>query len=208
MKSKHINWTLGFKCMWPVGWTWAVSLTLNFQGQIWLWPHTWPKPWIFMVKFWNNCISGMRGLIDIEQKGWESVIHDYGHDLLVTKVKCKDLLDSSLQNKIWKHNFATIDIWLRRKACCTDSNFAGVGLKPSTYFGDWESDRGDFRCRLAVDLSSWVYDYLSMLGLKLNHVLLINIFVPWNPLMTKKFCNLLYIAIQCWLYGIVSFVGV
>ena len=22
-----------------------------------LWPHTWPWPWIFMVKFWNSCIS-------------------------------------------------------------------------------------------------------------------------------------------------------
>ena len=47
-----------------------------------------------MIKFSNSCISGIGGPIDIEQKGWESVIHDPGHDLLVTKVRCKDLLDS------------------------------------------------------------------------------------------------------------------
>ena len=34
----------------------------------------------------------MGGLIDIEQKGWLSVIHDHDHDLLVMKVRCKDLL--------------------------------------------------------------------------------------------------------------------
>ena len=50
----------------------------------------------------------MGGLIDIKQKGWEWVIHD--HDLLVTKVRCEDLLGSN---------------------------------------------RGDFRCRHAVDLSSY-----------------------------------------------------
>ena len=31
----------------------------------------------------------------IEQKGCESVIHDHDGDLLVTKVRCKDLLDSN-----------------------------------------------------------------------------------------------------------------
>ena len=36
----------------------------------------------------------MGGPINIEQKGCESVIHDYDHDLLVTKVRCNDLLDS------------------------------------------------------------------------------------------------------------------
>ena len=36
----------------------------------------------------------MGGLIDIEQKGWVSVIHDHDHDRLVTKVRCKDLPDS------------------------------------------------------------------------------------------------------------------
>ena len=33
----------------------------------------------------------MGGSIDIEQKGWESIIHDHDHDLLVTKGMCQDL---------------------------------------------------------------------------------------------------------------------
>ena len=34
--------------------------------------HPWPRPWIFKVKFWKCCISGMGGQIDMEQKGFES----------------------------------------------------------------------------------------------------------------------------------------
>ena len=31
-----------------------------------LWPHPWPWPLIFKVKFWKCCISGMGGPIDME----------------------------------------------------------------------------------------------------------------------------------------------
>ena len=106
--------------MWPSGLTLAMTLTLNFQGQIWnllylsqkwsdchktkkqtywlnskasnvtirfdlghdldlcilkvkrdldLWPHTWPWPWIFMVKFWNSCISGWEGRLTLHKGG-------------------------------------------------------------------------------------------------------------------------------------------
>ena len=30
---------------------------LKVKRDLDLWPHTWPWPWIFMVKFWNSCIS-------------------------------------------------------------------------------------------------------------------------------------------------------
>ena len=33
----------------------------------------WPWPWIFMVKFWECCISGMEGPIDMERKGCDSI---------------------------------------------------------------------------------------------------------------------------------------
>ena len=36
-------------------------------------PHSWPWPWIFKVKFWKCCISGMGGPIDMERKGCESI---------------------------------------------------------------------------------------------------------------------------------------
>ena len=35
--------------------------------QVWHWP------WIFKVKFWKCCISGMGGPVDIERKGCESI---------------------------------------------------------------------------------------------------------------------------------------
>ena len=69
----------------------AMTLTLDFQGQI-----------------LNSRISGIGGPINIEQKG---VIHDRDCDLLLTKMRCKDLPDS---------------------------------------------DRGDFRCRRAVNSSSLI----------------------------------------------------
>ena len=77
-----------------------MTLTLNFQCQIlkWLYPRNgradwhgmkriwidrvvyllcdlelWPWPWIFKVKVWKCCISGMGGPIDTEPKGCESI---------------------------------------------------------------------------------------------------------------------------------------
>ena len=60
--------------MQSLGLTLATTLTLNF-----------------MVNFLNSRISGVGGPIDIEQKG---VIHDRDRDLLVTKMRGKDLPDS------------------------------------------------------------------------------------------------------------------
>ena len=36
-------------------------------------PHPWPWHWVFKVKFWKCCISGMGWLIDMERKGCESI---------------------------------------------------------------------------------------------------------------------------------------
>ena len=149
-KSKHIDWTLGFKCdhrvwpwpwpwpwifkvkyrigyisvkncliamkqkqthrlnsrlqMWPSGLTLAVTLTLNFQGQIlnWLylsqkwsdchetkskhidwtlgfksdhrvWPWPWPWPWIFKVKYRIGYISAKNGAMATKRKANTSV---------------------------------------------------------------------------------------------------------------------------------------
>ena len=32
-------------------------------------PHTWPWPWIFMVKFWNSCISEWEGRLALHKRG-------------------------------------------------------------------------------------------------------------------------------------------
>ena len=34
-----------------------------------LWSHTWPWPWIFMVKFWNSCISEWEGRLTLHKGG-------------------------------------------------------------------------------------------------------------------------------------------
>ena len=46
---------------------------LNVGPMLQLWPHPWPGPWIFNVKFWNCCIPGMAGSINMEKKGCESI---------------------------------------------------------------------------------------------------------------------------------------
>ena len=42
----------------------------------------------------DSCYLRMGRPIDIEQRGWKSVIHDHDCEHLVTKVWCKDLPDS------------------------------------------------------------------------------------------------------------------
>ena len=49
-----------------------MALTMDFHGHI-----------------WNSCISGICVPVDIEQKGYELVIHDHDCDLCVTKVGVK-----------------------------------------------------------------------------------------------------------------------
>ena len=55
-----------------------------------LWPHSWPWPWCFKVKFRNSCISGIVGLINVKWKGSELIWYwadymtlpfDHTHDL-------------------------------------------------------------------------------------------------------------------------------
>ena len=55
------------------------------------WPHPWPWPCSFKVKVWNSLIWGMRGLIDMERKGCEWIIHDHDCDLWVTMVGWVDV---------------------------------------------------------------------------------------------------------------------
>ena len=70
-KSKHIDWTPGLKCD-------QYGFELDHKFDLWilkvklyldLWPHTWPWPWIFMVKFWNSCISEWEGRLTLHKGG-------------------------------------------------------------------------------------------------------------------------------------------
>ena len=71
-KSKHIDWTLGFKC------------------DHWVWPWPWPWPWIFKVKYRIGYISVINGAIATKRKAYISIYFktsivtigfDLGHDL-------------------------------------------------------------------------------------------------------------------------------
>ena len=54
----------------------AYALVTNHNLDLWifkvkcdldLWPHTWPSPWIFIVKFWNTCISEWEGWLTLHK---------------------------------------------------------------------------------------------------------------------------------------------
>ena len=42
---------------------------LKVKCDLVLWPHRWPWPWIFMVKFWNSCISEWEGWLTLHKGG-------------------------------------------------------------------------------------------------------------------------------------------
>ena len=54
--------------MWPMGlkldlWIFKVKCYLD------LWQNTWPWPWIFVVKFWNSCISERERQLTLSKGG-------------------------------------------------------------------------------------------------------------------------------------------
>ena len=63
LRNGRANWH-GTKGMW-------VDRMLDSHCDLELWPHTWPWPWIFKANFLNSCISGTKGLINMERKGYE-----------------------------------------------------------------------------------------------------------------------------------------
>ena len=149
--------------MWPPDLTLAMTLTLNFQGQMrnWLyicqkwsdchetkskhiswtldikydqqiWPWPWPWPWIFKVKYEICYISTKSGLIVTKQKANISI--------WTLGLKCDNGFDLG-------HD---IDIWIFKVLCDLDHLVTKVRCKDLP-----DSDRGDFRCRRAVDSSSF-----------------------------------------------------
>ena len=67
---------------------WAECMTFPFDH-----PHPWPWPWRFKIRVWNDLISGMGRLIDMERKRRESSIHYHANDLSVTMVRWVDVPD-------------------------------------------------------------------------------------------------------------------
>ena len=208
-KSKHIDWTLGFKC------------------DLWVWPLPWPWPWIFKVKYRIGYISAINCAIATKRKTYISIDlktsnvtigFDLGHDLdlgfsrsnielaisqpkmvwlprnekqthrlnswsqmwasdltlvmtltWIFKVKYEICYISTKSGPIatkWKANISIwtlgfkydngfdlghdLDIWIFKVICDLDHLVTKVKRKDLP-----DSDRGDFRCRRAVDSSSF-----------------------------------------------------
>ena len=64
---------------------------LKVKCDLDLWPHRWPWPWIFMVKFWNSCISEWEGWLTLHKGCGSRSFMTHDHDHLVTKVRYMDL---------------------------------------------------------------------------------------------------------------------
>ena len=153
--------------MWPSGLT--LAMTLNFQGQMrnWLylcqtwsdchktkskhinwtlglkcdhqiWPWPWPWTWIFKVKYEICYISTKSGPIAMKQKANISI--------WPRGLKCDNGFDLG-------HD---IDIWIFKVICNLDHLVTKVRYKDLP-----DSDRGDFRCRRAVDSSSSICSSVS-----------------------------------------------
>ena len=80
-----------------------MALTMDFQGKNFKYPHP-----------WNG------GLIYLEQKVCESLIHDHDCDLLVTKVRCKDVLNCH-QGDFRRRHAAESSIFFLYLVCTEDS---------------------------------------------------------------------------------------
>ena len=102
-KSKHINWTLGFKWdhqVWPWPWPWPRIFKVKYRieyisAKKWcdchktkskhidwsqdlkcdhqVWPWSWPWPWIFKVEYGIGYISAKNGPIATKRKANTSI---------------------------------------------------------------------------------------------------------------------------------------
>ena len=119
-----------------------------------LWPHSWPWPWMFQGQFQNSCISGIVGLIDVKWKvseliGYWAHYMTFDHtrdlDLGVSRSESEIALPQEWDGRLtWNekdvsHPFMTMIL--------TSVNTVGWADVP-------DSDRGDFRHRRAIDISS------------------------------------------------------
>ena len=71
---QHLGQTLRNPYLWN---HWMDLYHFEFYGIVWTCSCAttviWPWPWIFKVKFWKCCISGMEEPMDMERKGCESI---------------------------------------------------------------------------------------------------------------------------------------
>ena len=123
-----------------------------------LWPNSWPWPWMFQGQIQNSSFSGIVGLIDVKWK-WSELIWywadcmtlpiDHTHDLNLGVEISRSESEIALSQE-W-------DIRLTWNKKDMSHPFMTMILTSVTMVG-WadvpDSDWGDFRRRLAIDISS------------------------------------------------------
>ena len=148
--------------MWTSGLTLAMTLTLNFQGQIWR--------FLYLCQKWHDCdetkskhIDWTLGLKCDHQIWpwpwpWPWIFKvKYGISYMSTKsgpiaTKQKANMSIQLQASNVTNGFDLghyLDIWILKVKCDLDHLVTKVRCKDLP-----DSDRGDFRCWRAVDSSS------------------------------------------------------
>ena len=164
MKSKHIDWTLGFK------------------WDHWVWPWPLPWPWIFKVKYGIGYISAKNGPIATKRKAthrlnsrpqmWPSdltlKIQGQGqpwpwilkvkYEICYISTKSGPIATRRTNISFWTLGLKfdngfdlghDLDIWIFKVICDLDHLVIKVRCKDLP-----DSDRSDFSCRRAVDSSS------------------------------------------------------
>ena len=154
--------------MWPSCLTYAMTLTLNFQGQIW--------NWLYLCQKWFDCHETKSEHID-----WTLGLK-YDHQIWpwpwpwpwIFKVKYEICYISTKSGPIATRRKANIsiwtlglkfdngfdlghdlDIWIFKVICDLDHLVIKVRCKDLP-----DSDRGDFSCRRAVHSSSSIWRFL------------------------------------------------
>ena len=148
--------------MGPSGLTLAMTLTLNFQGQIW--------NWLYLCQKWPDCHETKSVHIDwsLGLKCDHQIWHWPWPWPWIFKVKYEICYISTKSGPIatrWKANISIwilglkldngfdlghdLDIWIFKVICDLDHLVTKVRCKDLP-----DSDRGDFSCRRAVDSSS------------------------------------------------------
>ena len=157
-KSKHIDWTSGFKC----------------DYQIWPWP--WPWPWIFKVKYEICDISTKSGPIATKRKANTSIWTlglkcdhglDLGHDLdiWIFKVICD--LDHLVTKVRWKDQFFSCIL-----GCYGSVSYIGVIIISVVFVIECNSIAFEYIARKSCTHTRWFcvcyalipIDYFSCIG--------------------------------------------
>ena len=161
--EKQTHWLNSRLQMGSSGLTLAMTLTLNFQGQLW--------NWLYLCQKWSDCHETKNEHIDLNSRPqmWPS---DLTLALTLTpwifKVKYEICYISTKSGPIATRQKANIsiwtlglkfdngfdldhdlDIWIFKVICDLDHLVTKVRCKDLP-----DSDRGDFSCRRAVDSSS------------------------------------------------------